>query len=151
MTENFNDLTLFMLINHLSRQFHNSMRTECDKLGFSQSFHSILFHLSNNPELSQHEIARMSHLAPPTISITLQKMEADGLIVRKIDEYDERRMRIYITEKGRMIDEQIKSAAGRIEKEMTDALSPDEIQTVRNCLIKLSEHKAAPHNFQKKG
>lgn len=139
--DNIEDKTLFMLINCASRMFHNAMRAECEKSGISKSFQPMFFHLRKNPGLSQHELVRLTNLTPPTVSVTLQKMESEGLIVRKSDEYDERRMRIYITEKGIMTDDKIRAAAHCIECGMTKNLSEDEILSIRAGLIKLLKYQ----------
>jgi len=126
-----------MLINRLSKIFHNNMRTECEKCGISKSYHSILFHLTNSNGLSQLDIAHLTNLTPPTISVTLQKMEADGLIIRKNDEKDLRQMRIYITEKGINADTQTRISAKKIEEKLTASLSGTEKKELKKCLVKL--------------
>lgn len=141
MKRSLNDKTLFMLINHLSRRFHHNMRTECDKIGISRTYQPILFHLDHNDGLSQLDIAHLTNLTPPTVSVTLQKMESDGLIIRKNDTKDVRRMCIFITEKGRETNNTIKKAAQNVEKELTKNISEKDIETMRKYLIMLSSEE----------
>ena len=113
------------------------MRIECEKAGIPRSYHSILMHLTKNDGLSQLDIANLTNLAPPTVSVTLQKMEADGLIVRKNDEKDLRQLRIFITEKGIEVDKQTQIFAQRTEEKFTSSLDKTDIAELRKYLIKL--------------
>ena len=66
-----------MLINEISKLFHDKMRETCEKLGFKNGYRQILMFLAHNDGATQVELVRVSHLKAPTISVTLKKME-DG-------------------------------------------------------------------------
>lgn len=53
--------------------------------------------------IAQSELADMLHVARPTITVMLQKMEKAGLIRRQVDDADQRLTRIYLTEEGRAL------------------------------------------------
>ena len=109
------------------RLFHCYVRSECDKIGINASFQGIIRVLSRENGLSQQDLATRLVLSKPTISLTLQKMEYEGLIKREADEIDARVTRVYLTEKGFEINDQIinifKKVEGRIE-----AVMPEEKQ-----------------------
>ena len=119
--------------------FHNSMRAECEKLGISKSYHPVLFNLSRCDGLLQHDLVRLTGLKAPTVSVTLQKMETEGLITRGSDENDERCMRICITEKGRLTENKIKNAAAGVESAMTGCLDEEQTEMLRELLRLLSD------------
>ena len=72
--------TCVMLINEIAKLFHDRMREKCERLNFKPTYQAILRVVAHEPGLSQLEIAGRVHLAPPTVSLALQKMEAEDLI-----------------------------------------------------------------------
>ena len=89
------------LINEISKLFHDKLRRNSEDLGFKSGYRQILRFLSHEDGVTQVDIARNSHFTAPTVSVTLKKMEDEGLISRKTDKNDTRRTRVFITEKGR--------------------------------------------------
>lgn len=56
---------------------------------------------TENPEIPVSELPRISHMQTSAISRLMKKMEADGLIVRKIDPNCRRNTLVSVTEKGK--------------------------------------------------
>jgi DNA-binding MarR family transcriptional regulator len=69
-----------------------------------------LWVLSGHDGIAQRDLARKLHVASSTVTVMLQKMEAAGTIVRKTDEEDQRLSRIYLTDAGRKIQEEMNEA-----------------------------------------
>lgn len=59
-----------------------------------------LWFINQNSGISQRDLAEKMHVAPPTVTHMLQKLEKTGLIIRKDDEHDQRLSRIYLTDAG---------------------------------------------------
>ena len=55
-------------------------------------------------------------ITPPSITVMIRKMEAEDLIEKHQDEKDQRITRIYITEKGRKIAENMDDACISLRK-----------------------------------
>lgn len=51
--------------------------------------------------LSQRELARRLFLSPATVAVSLRTMERSGYVVRRVDECDQRRNLVSITEEGK--------------------------------------------------
>lgn len=62
---------------------------------------SCLWVLSSNDGVSQGDLADLLRVSRPTITVMLQKMEAAGMVERRTDEVDQRKVRIYLTDEGR--------------------------------------------------
>lgn len=76
----------------------------------------MLLVLSHVPDgITQREVAEMLHVSPPTVTVMLQKMEADGAIERWTDEADQRLTRIRLTADGR-------GAADRVSEKLAKAV-----------------------------
>jgi len=56
--------------------------------------------LGKEEGLSQREISQKLHIKPPTVTVSLRRMENSGLIKRLPDERDQRVSHNYLTEKG---------------------------------------------------
>lgn len=61
----------------------------------------VLGMIERHGGISQRDLAEKMHLARPTVTIMLQKMEAEGLIERWDDPEDQRLTRIRLTDAGR--------------------------------------------------
>ena len=59
--------------------------------------------LSNQEGLSQREISKELGISPPTVAVSVKRLEKSGLVERKEDEKDQRRCRIYLTRQGKEI------------------------------------------------
>ena len=68
-----------------------------------------LWVIGNHDGITQRDLARRLHVARPTVTVMLHKMEAAGLIARRPDEKDQRLTRIYLTDAGRRLQDEMNS------------------------------------------
>lgn len=59
-----------------------------------------LWFINQNSGVSQRDLAEKMHVAPPTVTLMLQKLEKAGLVIRKEDEHDQRLSHTYLTDAG---------------------------------------------------
>ena len=85
---------------------------------------------------------------PSSMTEMLTRLEMNGMVVRKQDKNDQRVMRIYITEEGRKLAEQMNAAADM--DDIFDILSNQEKSQLLAILEKLcvSLESAEPHTGQ---
>lgn len=126
-----------MLINELSKLFNDRMRQKTEALGMADGWRRMLFHLSHNDSLTQLELARRTHLSTPAVSVTLQKMEAEGLVTRKADPNDQRAIQVQLTEAGHEADRKVVNAIRETEREMLEGVTAEEIDAIRPTLEKM--------------
>lgn len=90
-----------MLVNEISRLFHARMR-EYDLEGVMSldSARLIMRALAREDGCSQLDLVHKTHLKPPTVSVTLKRMEDEGLVERRQDVSDLRVTRVYLSERG---------------------------------------------------
>ena len=88
----------------------------------------ILAVLSKQDGITQNDLVRVTHMKGSTISITVTKLEAKGMIFRKGDDYDKRCMRVYLTEKGRELSEKRNDILKQVESKGIKTLTPKEIK-----------------------
>ena len=131
------------LINEISKLFHDKLRRNSEELGFKSGYRQILRFLSHEDGVTQVDIARNSHFTAPTVSVTLKKMEDEGLISRKTDKNDTRRTRVFITEKGREWESKLFTTAMDCEEILVRGFSAEEILEFDRLLKKAKENMLA--------
>ena len=132
----------FMVINDLSKIFHYKLRRLADESGLNESYRHILFHLVHKDGVTQLELARATNLRPPTISVTLQKMQEEGYVERRRDETDLRSTRVFLTDRGRAFDDASRKLVESIDTAATKGFTEDEITLLMNLLGRIRENVA---------
>jgi DNA-binding MarR family transcriptional regulator len=95
--------------------------------------------LSCNEGATQRDLARMLHVAPPTVSKMLRAMERGGLVERRPDGADQRLLRVYLTDTGREHEQEMGAAVGEYVNATFAALSEKERRELTRLLDKLAD------------
>ena len=105
----------------------------------SQTF--VMIHLFKHHAkgilLNQKDLETAFHLSNPTITGILQRLEAKGLIERKIGEKEARVKYISLTEKAHLLDEQLKKLYAEHEQSIIQDYSDEEALVLKKLLQKL--------------
>ena len=96
--------------------------------------------LATHGELSQKEIAEMTHLKAPSISAILKKMEDEGLAVRKSNPNDKREIRVSLTPKGEEVDRSIIETLKSTDEAGLKGLSAEEQKTLMSLLCRIQDN-----------
>ena len=129
-----------LLINEISKLIQDKLRRNSEELGFKTGYRQILRFLVHEDGVTQIDIARHAHFTAPTVSVTLKKMEDEGLIRRKTDKNDTRRTRVFITEKGREWESLLFEKVIDCENILMRGLSEDEADELCRLLKKVREN-----------
>ena len=132
--------TPMMLLNDVSKLYFERIHRE--EQSIHKSFRYILFQLSHNDGISQLEISRLTHLKPPTISITLRSMEDAGFVERRVDKNDRRQVNVFLTAKGKRYNTEMCSLLKRTESVATAGLTEEETASLVAILAKVKENLA---------
>jgi DNA-binding MarR family transcriptional regulator len=89
---------------------------------------------------TQLDLVHATHLKAPTISVALQKLEKEGYVSRRPDEYDLRATRVFLTEKGRELDNKIRKRIHEEETEAMKNLTDSECETLMRLLTKIKNN-----------
>ena len=136
----FEEKNIMMLIHDIAKGFRDKMRSKSEALGLVDAYRPILFALDRKDGCTQLDIVNFTKLKAPTISLTLQKMEASGLISRVENDNDKRITNIFITEKGKEVQEVIKNLFMETDNEFLSCLDKDEEEFVKKVLLKMIDH-----------
>ena len=121
-----------MIVNELSKIFCDETRKTMEELGVPSGYKNILFHLHHANGASQLELARLTRLKPPTISLTLKKMEEDGYIIRQVSKDDMRVYNVYLTTKGANVHIKNRERIDAIDELIMKNITEDKITQKKN-------------------
>lgn len=129
--------TPLMLINDVSRMVNNVIRKDHDKYNLQASYRHILFHLSHEDGCTQLHLVNKTKLKPPTVSVTLQKMEAEGYVRRVNDETDMRQTLVFLTDKGRDLHEEMHKKIIEIDNKILTNITEEEQEILCDILKRM--------------
>lgn len=129
--------TLMMLVRDTHHLFGHKIHESMSNKGVSNTVHAILIHLNHHEYLTQVELVERAHVRPSTISVALQKMEADGLITRMSSEEDQRCVKVKITEAGKKICDEGKQYVQQLDLNLTSEITEEELNITKDVLRRL--------------
>ncbi|MBE6597047.1 MAG: MarR family transcriptional regulator [Ruminococcaceae bacterium] len=126
----------------VSHIFHSKLRklNESEEAPSNRGTRLVLSFLAVNDGVTQLELVNATHLKAPTISIILQKLEADGLVERKKDEKDMRVTRVYLTDEGREEDRRNIAKIKEMDTIALSGLTEKECETLMLLLGKIRDN-----------
>jgi len=92
--------------------------------------------------LSQRELAARVGIGGATLVRHLDRLEAEGLVVRRRDDRDRRVTRVEITPAGRDRFVELAVVADDVDRELAALMSDEEQETLRRLLLRIGEYTA---------
>jgi MarR family transcriptional regulator, organic hydroperoxide resistance regulator len=102
----------------------------------------VLDALASRDGLTPGELARHLECSGPTAVKMAQRMEANGLVVRRRDDPDERLVHIYLTEEGRKLQGPIAAAVGRVAETAFAGLGDREKEALQRAMAVVRDNLA---------
>ena len=90
--------------------------------------------------VSLREKAQELQVKPPTVTVTVKRLEKVGLVCKRPDETDLRVTRIYLTEKGRNISSELRQSLEENEQIMMKGFSEEEKAQLRSFLDRMTQN-----------
>lgn len=132
------------LMNRIMGRYNASLRDALSEFGLSTAKMRALAVLAVNDGILIRELAVFAVVEQSTLSRTLDKLLADGLIRRETDENDNRATRVTITEEGRRVFEQIWPTMAASYEQMFQGISTQEraafVFTLQRILHNVRHH-----------
>jgi len=136
--ESLYDNTLFLL-GECSKVIRDQVLAKIKKTGHdvSPEQFTILVTLFYNDGMKQSEIIKLVNRDKTTVSRVLSRMIKNGLVSSKQLESSSRENSIFITEKGKAIQQELIMATGSIYLTALENVSDQEIETINKILLKI--------------
>ncbi len=132
--------TPIMLINDIGRLWHQQLDSEVPDEFQRKSNREIMRELSFKDGVYQLDLAEHTHLKPPTVSVTLAKLEEDGIVLRTVDPMDLRATKVYLTEKGHEKNRRLHQAIKNADDIALNGLSEEETETLLSLLERIKNN-----------
>src|SRR6266568_6916384 len=123
-------------------QVHKAHRSRADaalnKLGLHTGQEMLLLQLWIEEGIPQSQLAACMEVEPPTATKMLQRMERAGLIERRPDPEDARVSLVYLTERGRALEQPVLEVWKQLEAQTVAGLSATEQALLRRLLMQVA-------------
>lgn len=126
------------LVRKTHRSFTRSLEKRLKEHGISISMWFFLRLLWEEEGLSQKQFSEQLNLTQPTTVSAMDNLEKRGLIRRVRNETDRRLTNIFLTDAGRALQGDIIHVAGEVNSIATNAVSPWEVEALRDMLTRLN-------------
>lgn len=124
-------------ISKIHRRGISFISKELTGLGIGAGQFMFLLELYRKDGRSQENIAQALDVDKGTTARAIKKLEEEGFLTREKDEVDKRAYKLYLTDKGRNIKENIYKVLSEWEIHMTSNLTEQEGKDVRYILRKM--------------
>jgi DNA-binding MarR family transcriptional regulator len=95
----------------------------------------VLYRLWEQEGLTQAEIAERTIKDKPTITRMVDVLEKKGLVVRRNDENDRRVYKIYLTEEGKMLEQELVPVVEAHIAKALQGIAPDKVESAKRLLL----------------
>lgn len=130
-----------MLVNEIARLFDTRMRRyDLGGVMSQDSARLMIRALSREDGVSQLHLTTLTHLKAPTVSVTLRRMEEEGLVRRERDPMDLRLTRVYLTEKGKAHNKSVSERLHGLDEELMRGFSEEETESLRKLLERMRDN-----------
>jgi MarR family transcriptional regulator, transcriptional regulator for hemolysin len=126
------------IVNRTAKSYVKALDLELhEKVGVTVGQWKVIVMLVKQNGLTQKEIAEKLRLEGPTLIPIIDKMEREGLVVRKVDSSDRRNNRIYYTERAEALWDRMMECASKVKQIALKDISEVDINIMRMVLDKI--------------
>lgn len=132
------EISISYMFHEINKLFFENIKNETKMIGINPTYRFIFMVLSQNKDgLTQSEICNLVHLRKSSVSELLQQMENEELIIREKSNLDNRKTIVKLTNKGKSLDNKIKSVFKKYELIMSSSLSDKEKENLISYIDRL--------------
>ena len=129
------------IVNQAAKAFVKALDAELRrKVGVTVGQWKVMVMLANQNGLTQKEIAEKLALEGPTLIPILDKMEKEGLVIRKVDPNDRRNNRIYRTEKADTLWDSMIECGLKIREVSIKDIPDENVKIMKDALEKMRQN-----------
>ncbi|UXN74455.1 MarR family transcriptional regulator [Devosia sp. A8/3-2] len=114
------------MTNLAGRLFLRELERQLAPIGLTPAHMPVLLALEKGEALTQKTLAERARVEQPTMAATLNRMERDGLVERRVNPWDGRSMLVQLTPLAREKLPSVERAATALNTLVLDQLLPDE-------------------------
>ena len=136
--------SLGYLLNRTARLMAAALAERLRPVGVGIGQWAVLLFLWSRDGITQAELARLVAIEQPTLVRTIDRMVRDGLVRRAGDPHDGRLSRIWLSERGRLLRDELVPLAVTVNAEVAQRLTAREERSLRRLLRKVIANEPHP-------
>ncbi|MCW4115332.1 MarR family transcriptional regulator [Aurantimonas sp. MSK8Z-1] len=125
-----------------ARAGRTSLSAKLSELEIYPGQDAVLLALGDHDGMSLRDLAARLAVRPPTITKTVARLIAQGLIEKRSSETDARQSHAFLSEKGRALVDEVRAAQKAVERSALKGLSDKERKTLRKLLQRVEKNLA---------
>ena len=129
----------------LAKAMRNRLESRLACAGASLPAWGVLSCAVDEEGLSQRQLAERMGIEAATLTRHLDRLEADGLVVRRRDREDRRILRVFPTSAARQLHEKMATVADSLDADLTAGFSERDLAHLRRLLARLSDNLEDDH------
>ena len=128
---------MFRKISVITKSTNKYRSDKLKDLNINSCDNAFFLCLHRSPDISQDEISNRVIINKSNTARILARLEEDGFIERKQSENDKRKMKVNLTENGKILIPKIENINNEFEKYLTETLSKEEYELFDKVLNKI--------------
>ncbi|SFB02886.1 DNA-binding transcriptional regulator, MarR family [Cohnella sp. OV330] len=128
--------SLDRISSRMRRDYSESLR----ELNLYVGQDNLLSRLWSGDGITQMQLCEHLKCEPPTVTNMVKSLEQNQFIYRKRDEHDARIMRIFLTDKGKALEEPVAVKWKRQQEKLLDSILPEERLLLRRLLKQMESN-----------
>lgn len=128
------------LLSQICRLMRTRKHALWDEIGLYQGQPFVLQTLWQEEGITHSDLANRMHVRPATISNMIKRMEKSGFVERRLDLDDERVSRVFLTEDGRRIQDQVEKVWSDLDTTIFAGFSPEECTLLQRSLERVRDN-----------
>lgn len=133
------DRDMLVLMHDVARMMRTRFDQRARAYGMTRAQWVILARLSYQPGMTQNEMASLCEVEPITVGRLVDRLEARGLLERRMDPADRRIRRLHLLEASEPILNEIRRYKNDLFADLTEGLDEKAIETVVQTLLSMKE------------
>ncbi|MBS4534999.1 winged helix-turn-helix transcriptional regulator [Clostridium sp. D2Q-14] len=97
----------------------------------------LLLSVYDNEGITQNDLCELYKIDKGAVSKGIKKLIEENLVVKLKDSEDKRKQLIYVTEKAKKIEKEIKGVLGLVEDDITKEISEEELDAFVDVINKI--------------
>jgi DNA-binding MarR family transcriptional regulator len=128
------------LLRDCYRSFSRALELQIKPYGIGLGQWYFLRELWEEDGLTQGDLSSRVGMTAPTTVVAIRRMVEDGLVVRKKDEHDRRKLRISLTQEGRRLRDELLPLALEVNNIATGGFSQKEMRQFQSLVDRMKKN-----------
>ena len=134
------DCEIRQSLERISSQMRRNYSESLRELNLYVGQEKLLYRLWLGDGITQMQICDYLKCEPPTVTNMVKSLEQNGFIIRRRDEQDARIMRIFLTDRGKELEEPVEFKWRQEQDKLLHSILPEERLHLRQLLEQIEKN-----------